>query len=174
MTQIILIKLHNSVWNVLMPNIALGYCKRTIDREQIGKWFSVTSFGHGQLDLKHINSTSNIWIRKHASKYLEANKSNMILNLRKMKNDRDNNWITIIAPNLVCYTKSTVFIYTWYYISEYDGITYSGHDASAHDPMNTSSISEWSDHGIAESGRACPTPVYAAAHTIIAVFCTQF
>ena len=98
----------------------------------------------------------------------------MILNLRKMKKDRDNNWITIIAPNLDCYTKSTVFIYTWYYISEYGGIRYSGHGASAHDPMNTSSISEWSDHGIAESGRACPDPVYAAAHTIITVFSTQF
>jgi len=107
-------------------------------------------------------------------KDLEANKSNMVLNLRKMKNDRDNNWITIIAPNLDCYTKSTVFIYTWYYISEYDGITYSGRGASAHDPMNTSSISEWSDHGIAESGRACPASVYAAAHTIITVFSMLF
>jgi hypothetical protein len=40
--------------------------------------------------------------------------------------------------------------------------------------MDSSSISEWSDHSIAECERACPAPVYATAHTIITVFRTQF
>ena len=33
----ILIKLHNSIWNVLMPNIALGYCERNVECEQMGE-----------------------------------------------------------------------------------------------------------------------------------------
>jgi hypothetical protein len=90
-----------------------------------------------------------------------------------MKNENDVNLIRVIKLKLICCTKSRIFTFDIAFQSTMK-LRIRGMRTSAHGPMDTSSISEWSDHSLAESERACPVPVYATAHTTAIVFGTQF
>lgn len=81
----------------------------------------------------------------------------------------DDNWITVTTLKL-----EYIYLHLILHFRVQRNYVFRDMLTSAHGPMDSSSISEWSDHGIAECERACPSPVYATTHAIVTEFSTQF